>query len=604
MRRQSLHVECVLTFCGIAVGMLVACSDGSNELTGGGGSSSGGSSSGGSSSGGGDGGPGGDGGVPAPGSCQSGMPERRVWPLSRSEYDQSVKAVLGDTSNQAQTTFPSESRTNGFSANAQGVVVDSNLVSLMMTAAETIAAASVAGEMAFVSGTLACTLAAAPTSASPDPCAVSYITRRGAQFFRRPLEKAEVDDLYATYLVGVANPYPNTDAPTSGVEIVVTTLLQTPQFFYRTELGALADTTSSPVQLTPYEVASAISFLATGSPPDATLTAAAASGSLASPDQIAAQYQRLIATPEGHAQMEQFILEWLGGDQISKMGASASPLTPAVAGAMLTESQAYVEEAVFKGAGTVKELLTGGYTFANQELASFYGLPASGAGSSFGKVPLDPSSGRGGLLSQGAFLVSASKSGVPLLHRGRLIRNKVLCETLPSVASLGLPPGFVPPPFTPPPSGTTTRQALTQNVTGVCATCHQYFQPLGYGLEKFDAFGRHQDTQNGGAIDPSGQIVESTQIDPATGLIVAPASSTATPYADYPGLVSALAAQPRVAACFAAQVVSFASGRSGVPLDDCAVQDVQTPPAGSTTATIPQQFARYVTSKGFVWRTR
>jgi hypothetical protein len=373
-----------------------------------------------------------------------------------------------------------------------------------------------------------------------------------------------------------------------------------PQFFYRTELGAPTDT-SSPVQLTQHEIASAISFMATGYPPDATLIAAAESGSLSSPDQISAHYQRLLATADGHAQMERFVLEWLGEDQIAKMGASSGPLTPALAGAMLTESQSYVEEAVFKGPGTAKELLSGGYTFVNQDLAAFYGLSTSGT--AFGKVDLDPSSGRGGLLSQGAFLVSASKTGVPLLHRGKLIRNKLLCETLPSFADLGLP-GFVPPPFVTPAQGTTTRQALSQNITGVCATCHQYFQPLGYPLESFDPFGRHQATQNGGAIDPSGAIVESTKIDPATGFILAPTSSTSTPFSDYAGLVSALAAHPRFDSCFASQVVSFASGRSSVPLDDCTVGQVQAPPAGATTVTVSQEFANYVTSKNFVWRTR
>src|SRR5262249_28217039 len=119
-----------------------------------------------------------------------------------------------------------------------------------------------------------------------------------------------------------------------------------------------------------------------------------------------------------------------------------------------------------------------------------------------------------------------------------------------------------------------------------------------------DAFGRHQDTQNGGAVDPSGIIYESTKVDPATGLILAPASSTSTPFPDYSGLVSALATHPRFDSCFASQVVSFASGRSSVPLDDCMVGAVQAKPAGASAVTVRQEFANYVTSKSFVWRTR
>lgn len=529
------------------------------------------------------------------GTCVDGpMAARRVWTLSRGEYDTSVKAVLGNGSNIAASTFPPESRaSSGFSKNPEAEVVDSNLVSLMMTAAETIASASLKTELSFISGTLSCTLAANPSASTPDPCAVSYIESRAASFFRRPITQEESDDLYATYLAGVANPYDSTSATSSGIELVVATLLQMPQFFYRTELGAPNDT-SSPTLLTQYEIASEISFLATGGPPDDTLLAAAKAGSLTG-GEIASQYQRLLATPAGHVQMQQFVLEWLGEDQVGNKGSTSGPVTPAIAADMQAESANFVEEAVFHGAGTVQELLTGDYTFANTELATFYGLPATGLTSNMSKVSLGGSE-RGGLLSQGAFLVSNSSSGVPLLHRGRVIRNKVLCETLPSFASLGLP-GFTPPPFVTPPTGTTTRQALTNAIVGPCYTCHQYFQPIGYALEGFDPWGRTQTTQNGGAIDPSGQIVESTSVDPDTGLILDPANYTEVSFADYQGLTAALAAQPRASACFASQVVSYAAGRT-TPLDDCATSAVQ------TGGTVQQEFMSYVQSKAFVWRTR
>jgi hypothetical protein len=374
-----------------------------------------------------------------------------------------------------------------------------------------------------------------------------------------------------------------------------------PQFVYRTELGAAGDT-SSPVQLTPYEIASAISYLATGGPPDAPLVAAAEAGTLTTSDAVAAQYTRLAATPAGHEQVERFILEWLGGDQIDKAGSAASPVTPAIAKEMLAESQGFIDEAVFKGAGTVEELFTAPYTFANAELAAFYGLPTTGLTSSIAKLDLSPSSGRLGILSQGAFLVGSSAPGVPLLHRGRIIRNKFLCETLPAFASVGLP-GFTPPPFSQPAFGTTVRQALSNEIRGVCYTCHQYFMPLGYALEGFDSWGRSQSEQNGGTVDPSGVIVESTSVDPATGLILAPTSATEVPFADYPAFARALASQPRVRTCFASQVVSYASGQlSG--LHDCAVEDVQAPASGASRATIQQHFLNYVRSKSFVWRTR
>jgi hypothetical protein len=151
--------------------------------------------------------------------------------------------------------------------------------------------------------------------------------------------------------------------------------------------------------------------------------------------------------------------------------------------------------------------------------------------------------------------------------------------------------------------GTTTKQALTKEIIGVCLTCHQYFMPMGFGLEHFDPFGRYRSMENGATVDPSGAIVESASVDAATGLILKPTSFTQTAFADYPDLTSKLATDPRTAKCFANNVVSYASGRS-VALDECAVRDTMTPPAGSSTATIQEQFVNYVQSKNFVWRTR
>ncbi|PWU12695.1 MAG: hypothetical protein C5B49_15905 [Bdellovibrio sp.] len=538
--------------------------------------------------------------------CSNVLPTRKVWPLSRAEYDNTVNAALGNSSNQAQKLFPAEDRANGFTSNAQAEIVESNLVNLLMTAAETIASQSVAGEMNYLATDLQCTLSASPSPTSQDPCAINYIAARGAAFFRRPLTTDEVSDLYQAYLTGFNNPFPNTNATVSGIENVIVTALQSPQFFYRTELGLNSDTSSDPVQLTPYEVASAISYLATGSPPDATLLAAASSGSLNTAQAVTSQYQRLIATPAGKEKVAEFVLEWLGADQVSQLGNANGPLTPALAAAMFTETKDFVQEVVFNGTGTIHELLTANYTFLNADLAAYYGLPASNLGANFSRVSLGSDTDRGGVLSQGAFLVSASnvEAGVPLLHRGRIIRQQLLCEALPSAASLGLP-GFTPPPFTNPPAGTTTRQALTKDIVGTCYNCHQFFMPIGFGLENFDPFARYQTTQNGGTVDSSGELIEPASIDEDSGLILSSESFNQASFSGYLALASALAADRRTLSCFNFQVVSYASGRNNVGQDECSVRFAsQSSRDGVSTATIQEQFQNYLQSQSFAWRSR
>jgi len=533
--------------------------------------------------------------------CVDPMPQRRVWTLSRLEYDNSVRAVLSNTSDQAQGTFPADNRANGFSNNAQSQVVGSTLVNLMMTAAETIASQSLSGELTFI-GTLGCSFAAT-LPAAQDACAINYINRRGAALFRRPLTTAEVTDLYSAYVVGFNNPITNVSAVNTGIQTLIATMLQMPQFFYRTELGP-AGSTANPVQLTQHEIASSIAFMATGAPPDATLTAAASAGSLNTPAAISAQYQRLMTSAAGRLQMQRFVMQWLDEDQIANFGMAGTPVTPALAANMLSETQNFVTEAVYNGTGTVRELLTGNYTFVNTALATHYGLSTAGTSANgMTKVTLPAASSRGGLMSQGAFLVSNSKAGVPLLHRGIAVRNKVLCETLPSVAELGLP-GFTPPPFVPPPAGTTTKQSLKSSIVGVCYTCHQYFQPIGYALEKFDSFGRFQSMQNGGVVDPSGEIVNSTVVDYVTGKISAPTSFTTTMFQDFHDMAAKLADHPRTNSCFSYKLVSYVSGRNNVGQNECAVEKTMKPPAGATAATVQQQFLNYVATPNFIMRSR
>lgn len=532
------------------------------------------------------------------GPCTSVTPARRVWMLSRMEYDNTVAAVLGDTSNQAQTTFPQENRTNTFSSNATAEVVSTAALNSIMAAAETIGANQAAAQ----TGKLGCSPSDSPTADSMDSCIGDYIKTVGAKFYRRPLVDSEVADMYSVYLTGHDNPYPNVDAATSGVRLLITTFLASPQFLYRTELGEVNDT--APVAtMTQYEIATAIAYIATAGPPDDALVSAAAAGTLTSPDALSAQFDRLIRTPAGHKRVQQFILEWLGGDNIASLGRAGQELTPDVSGAMLTESQTFIDNVVYGGAGTLNELLTAKYTYVNPPLATFYGIAPADQSSNFGKVSATGQS-KVGILSQGSFVASASSSGVPILHRGELVRSKLFCQTLPSVASLGLP-NFTPPPLGTPGAGQTTRDLLTQTIQPgtACATCHQYFMPIGFAFDNFDTVGKYRAQENGKNLDTSGYIAESASIDPKTGLIADPLHSTQVQFSDFASFADTIAKDPEVQECFAEKLYTFASGRADVANNECEMGQVQTDFMSSGT-NILTAFAKYVQSPSFTRRAR
>jgi len=473
-----------------------------------------------------------------------------------------------------------------------------------MNAAETIAANNVASEVA----ALACSLSVSPKTSPADACATQYITNRGKQLFRRPLSTTEISGLYTVYLAGFQNPYASTPATNSGIELTLTAMLQSPGFLYRTELGDPNDTTSPLPSLTQYEIASGLSYLASASPPDATLMTAATNGTLTTPAALQAQFQRIIATPAGQAQMARFVAQWVGADMVVGLGNSSGPITPTIASEMYSETQAFVENVLFNSTGTLNELLTANYTFLNSDLAQYYGVNGS-LGTNFSKIVPSPSQRpTAGLLSQGSFLASsAATGGVPLLHRGHLIRSQFFCQTLPSFASLGLP-GFTPP--TPPPlsPGETTRQMMTTLIPPVsgntCYTCHQYFMPMGFGLESYDLFGKFRLTENGGTIDPSGWITDPTSTDPATGTIQNPISpQSTTNFSDSTQLGASLAAEPAVQACFPQQALIFASGRNNVLNNECAIGGLQTQFQASG-GNILSVFSNFIQSTQFTLRGR
>ena len=239
---------------------------------------------------------------------------------------------------------------------------------------------------------------------------------------------------------------------------------------------------------------------------------------LSDPAVIDAQVRRLLATPAGKQQLARFVLEWVGADTVASQGNAESPLTPAIAAGMFDESSAFVQHVLFSSTGTVNELLTANYTFLSHDLATYYGVSPAPTGSAMQQVPLDTTR-RLGLLSQGSFLSASGSTGIPILKRGHAIRGRVLCQSLPSFASLGLG-NFTPPPLTSPAAGQSRRQQLTVAIpTGsTCATCHQYFMPLGFAFEHFDTAGQYRTTDNGAVVDGSGALAVAHFDRPALGV--------------------------------------------------------------------------------------
>src|SRR5262249_46675420 len=146
------------------------------------------------------------------------------------------------------------------------------------------------------------------------------------------------------------------------------------------------------------------------------------------------------------------------------------------------ETQSLVNDVVFAKGGSVSDLFTADHTFVNQGLAQFYGLGGAN-GDTFTAVPLNGQRDPGILAHGGLLTVQAGASASSPVQRGQLVRTRFFCQPVPP------PPPNVPP-LAPPQSARTTRQRYEQHLQPGCDTCHTLMDPIGFGFEGYDAFGR------------------------------------------------------------------------------------------------------------------
>ncbi|RYD79043.1 MAG: DUF1592 domain-containing protein [Verrucomicrobiaceae bacterium] len=235
--------------------------------------------------------------------------------------------------------------------------------------------------------------------------------------------------------------------------------------------------------------------------PDRRLLKLADEGKLSDPPTLRAEALRMLADKRSETISRHFAGQWLGFDDLREVSAPDATrfptFTPSLRVAMYRESVEFFNNLI-RANRPASEILNADYTFANAELAKHYGI-TDVSGSQFQRVSLtDPN--RGGVIGQAAILTATSMP----LRTSPVKRGKWILDTL-----LGTPP---PPP--PPDAGVlpgddksteglSFRETLEVHRTKAsCAGCHEKIDPLGFGLENFDAIGRWRSKDaNGNPID-------------------------------------------------------------------------------------------------------
>jgi hypothetical protein len=465
--------------------------------------------------------------------CTSVEPGPRILRrLSREEYDATIKDLFGLDSHWGRAFVPDIVR-GGFDNNADALRVTPLLADQIGRAAEEIATEVMKNPAAIMPCDVAVEGAAV--------CSTKFINVVGKRIFRRPLEQADTDRYLALFQKVSA-----VDGFNTGIEVVLRAMLQSPHFLYRAELGN-PDLPASPsrIRLTPYEVATELSYLLWGTMPDAELMNAADTGGLDTDAQVEAQALRLLQDPRSDAIIERFVTSWLELDRLDSI--PKDPMTyPQWTEQLRTdlrqETMTFVKYVVRNGEGTLPELLDASYTFVNANLAAYYGVTAPNVpAGEFGKVDL-AGTNRMGILSQASILATHGKpAGSSPVHRGKLVRERLLCQPLPPP-----PPGIVaqPPPIDPTKS---TRERYSAHTTeSLCRSCHELADPIGFAYEHFDGIGRYRADENGLPIDATGEILSTT--------------NTNKKFDGATELASVLANSPDVQGCYARQWIRYGYG--------------------------------------------
>ncbi len=328
-------------------------------------------------------------------------------------------------------------------------------------------------------------------------CARRIIEPLAHRAYRRPVAKDELDEL--TGLVRTAQS--RGDTFDSGIRVALEAILVNPNFLFRIERDPAG---AAPIhRISDIELASRLSYFLWSSMPDDELLRLAEADRLHDPEVLHAQMKRLLADPRSRALVENFGGQWLQFRNLDVLKPDPKKFPEYDAGlreAMRTETELFFD-AIVREDRSILDFLDGRFTYLNERLAKHYGIDGV-TGHEFRRVELDGTE-RSGVLTQASVLTVSSYP----TRTSPVIRGKWVLENL-----LDTPPP-PPPPDVPPLNeaavGTTAslREQLEKHRSNpVCAECHARMDPIGFGLENYDAIGRYRTTDGKFPIDPSGTL--------------------------------------------------------------------------------------------------
>ena len=455
--------------------------------------------------------------------------------LTVPEYIETVRSLTSvDIAKEAREILPPDIRADGFSNTAYNLSVD-----LKHIEGYSRLAGIVVGKMnvrQFVRRF-------SKKQGFTDDIMRDLVAKMGQWFLRGPLEEHEVAAFrgISTTVASAGGTFEE------ALALLVEAMLQSPRFIYRVE-NERGDGTAWPVN--EYELASRISYIIWGAPTDAQLLKAAENGQLFEDDGLEAQLKRMLDDPRAARRSAEFIHEWLNLGRLANMKPSPEKFpqwNTALAKDMRAETIAFFDDVVWKQNRPMADLLNAKVTYATPRLAKHYGLPVQGSGMT--RYDLKSVPERGGLLTQGSVLTIGGDEA-SMVTRGLFVLRDILRSGVKD------PPPSVNTEPVPSKAGLTQRNIARKRIADkTCGGCHIKFEPLAFGLEKFDGIGAfHEKDEHGNALRDDGEILF-------------PGTAKPVPYQSSAELMNLLAGHDRVQQCLTWKVAQFALGRPMGPAD-------------------------------------
>ena len=334
---------------------------------------------------------------------------------------------------------------------------------------------------------------------SGQACVEKIVSTLAAHAYRRPVTQGEV----ASLLKFVALARSRGQTTEQGIALAIQAMLVTPQFLFRMERDPNPTDAQEVHRISDVELASRLSYFLWSSMPDDELLGLAEAGKLHDPAVLDAQVKRMLADPRSAALPDNFAGQWLeirNLDVVKPDPQKFPEWGPELRDAMKAETRMFFEYVLTEDR-PLSDFIDARYTFLNKRLAKYYGIPGV-TGSDFRRVDLSTDQ-RGGILSQASVLtVSSYPTRTSVVLRGKYLLNNILGSEIPP-----------PPPDVPAldESAVGTLMSLRQQMEKhradpMCSTCHNKMDPLGFGLENYNAIGQWRTTDGKFPVDASGTL--------------------------------------------------------------------------------------------------